>query len=175
MSPEEPAHDHRLSSRAVTLGLAVGGLVIVGIVGLLRVFVAERIPDLTEARLLAAQHLWKQKGPASYDMDLRIRGAQPGSVHIEVREGQVTAMTRDGRSPPQRTWDVWSVPGQFDTLERELELAEDPQHEMQAAPGIQLRLRCEFDSQDGFPRQYHRFTTGGAPEVYWRVTRFVPH
>jgi hypothetical protein len=106
-------------------------------------------------------------------MDLEIRGAQPGIVHIEVRNGIATAMTRDGRVPPQRTWDVWSVAGQFDMLERELELAEDPEHEMQAARGTQLTLRCEFDAKLGYPRRYHRYVSGGGPEVYWRVTRFV--
>jgi hypothetical protein len=83
-------------------------------------------------------------------------------------------MTRDGRTPPERTWNVWSVPGLFDTLERELELAEDPVHEMNAAPGTQLRLHCDFDPEFGYPRQYQRFTSGGGPEVFWRVTSFQP-
>jgi hypothetical protein len=55
-----------------------------------------------------------------------------------------------------------------------LELAEDPQHEMHAAAGTQLRLRCDFDPELGFPRRYHRYATGGAPEVFWRITRFKP-
>ena len=165
---------NRLASRPLLLGLLAIVPAIVTVALLLQVFVAQRIPDLTEPRLYAAQVLWEQLGPRSYDMDLEIRGAQPGSVHIEVRDDTVTAMTRDGRSPPQRTWDVWSVPGQFDTLERELVLAEDPQHEMDVAAGTRLQLRCEFDPQFGFPRRYHRYATGGAPEVFWRITRFDP-
>jgi len=62
----------------------------------------------------------------------------------------------------------------FDTLERELMLAENPQREMNATAGAQLRLRCEFDPQYGYPRRYHRYATGGAPEVFWQVTRFDP-
>lgn len=149
-------------------------IAITGIAIVLQVFVAQRIPELTEERLEAALELWEQQGPRSYDLDLEIRGAQPGTVHIEIRGGEVTAMTRDGRSPPRRTWDVWSVPGQFDTLERELVLAEDPQHEMGAAAGTQLQLRAEFDAEFGYPRRYHRYATGGAPEVFWRVTAFDP-
>jgi hypothetical protein len=140
----------------------------------LRVFVAQHIPDLTESRLGDAEELWERAGPASYDMDLEIRGARPGVVHIEVRNDEATTMTRDGRTPPERTWNVWTVPGLFETLERELELAEDPVHEMNATAGTRLQLRCDFDRTFGYPRQYHRSVSGGGPEVFWRVTSFKP-
>ena len=81
------------------------------------------------------------------------------------------ATTRDGRTPPQWTWDTWSVPGMFETLDQDLQIAEDPEKTIQAAPGTKWRLRCEFDAGLGFPRRYHRMVTGG-PEVYWRVTQF---
>jgi hypothetical protein len=168
------AGDYRVSTRAILVTVLVIILAIVVVAVLLQAFVAQRTPELTEARLMAAQELWEQQGPGSYDMDLEIRGAQPGRVHIEVRDGRVTAMTRDGRSPPERTWDVWSVPGQFETLERELDMAEDPQHEMDVAAGTRLQLQCEFDPEYGFPRRYHRYATGDAPEVFWRVTHFEP-
>jgi hypothetical protein len=170
----EPNRDNRVSTRPLVLGIVAVVLAFAIVAVLLQAFAAERAPELTEAQLAAAEELWEQKGPASYDMDLEIRGARPGAVHIEVHDGQPTAMTRDGRSPPQRTWDVWSVPGQFDTLQRELELAEDPQHEMNVKAGARLQLRCEFDAEFGYPRRYHRYATGGAPEVFWRVTKFEP-
>jgi hypothetical protein len=160
--------------RAVLIWIFTIVLVLVGAVGLLCVVFVERIPELTEARLERAEQLWRQHGPASYDLDLEIRGARPGTAQVKVRKGIVTVATRDGRQPPRWTWDEWSIPGQFDTLQRELELAEDPQHEMHAAAGTQLRLRCDFDREFGFPRRYHRYATGGAPEVFWRVTRFEP-
>jgi hypothetical protein len=154
--------------------MLVAVLGIVGVLVVLRVFFAQRHAELTESRLSAAEALWERAGPASYDMDIEIRGAQPGRVHVEVRNNEVATMTRDGRTPPERTWHVWSVPGLFETLERELELAEDPVHEMNAAAGTQLRLGCEFDSQFGYPRQYQRFASGGGPQVFWHVTRFEP-
>ncbi len=176
-APESDARssrDHRLPSRVVIGGLIVAALALVTIVLLLQLFVAERIPELTEATLDAAEKLWEQKGPASYDMEIELRGARPGQVHIEVRDKKVTATTRDNRVPPEHTWDTWSVPGQFETLERELVLGEDPEHEMGAAAGTYFRQRCEFDSQVGFPRVYHRQVSGGGPEVYWRVMKFDP-
>jgi hypothetical protein len=166
--------DIRLPRRALVAGLLFVILAIVGTVVVLQLLFVNRIPELTEADLDDAERLWARTGPASYDMDLVIRGAQPGSVHIEVRNFEVTKMTRDGRAPQRRTWDVWSVPGQFETLERELELAEDPVHEMQATQGTQLQLRADFDPKYGFPRQYHRYVSGGGPEVYWSVTSFTP-
>jgi hypothetical protein len=164
----------RLAAKPLLIGLLAFCAALVVVAVLLQVFVARRTPELTAARLEAAQQLWSAQGPGSYDMDIEIRGAQPGHVHLEVRDGSVTAMTRDGRSPPQRTWNVWTVPGQFETLERELDLAEDPQHEMGASAGTELRLQCEFDPKFGFPRRYHRFTKGNAPEVFWHVTAFEP-
>jgi hypothetical protein len=173
LESEAPAAAER-SRRVLVVGLLVAILGLASVLVLLRVFVGQRIPELTEDRLAAAEEIWEHNDPASYDMEIEIRGARPGQVHIEVTGGKATAMTRDGRSPPPRTWNVWSVPGMFETLERELELALDPIHEMQAAAGTQLKLRCEFDPQFGFPRRYHRFVTGGGPEVFWEVTRFEP-
>jgi hypothetical protein len=66
------------------------------------------------------------------------------------------------------------VPGLFETLERELEMAEDPVHEVGAAAGTRWQLRCDFDPAYGLPRRFHRYVSGGGPEVYWRVTSFVP-
>jgi hypothetical protein len=164
--------DRRSTTLVTLLRLVAIFLFFIAAAVLLKLFFAERIPELTIERLEAAEQLWQQKGPDSYDLEVEIRGARPGSARVEVRDGAVTVATRDGRQLPSWTRDTWSVPGQFDTLQRELELAEDPQHEMMAAPGTQLQLRCDFDPRFGFPRRFHRFATGGAPEVFWRVSSF---
>ena len=135
--------------------------------------VAQRLPELTSASLTAAQQRWAAKGPPSYSMSLKLGGARPGAVHIEVQQGEAVSMQRDGRTPTQeRTWRYWTVVGMFETLERELEIAEDPVNEMHASQGAQLWLRCEFDPQYGYPARFHRAVRGGGPEVYWQVTRF---
>jgi hypothetical protein len=134
-------------------------------------FFVERLPDLNEANLADAKKLWQEHGPTDYEMDIDVRGAQPGNVHVEVQHRVVMASTRDGRPTPKWTWDTWSVPGMFETLSQELQIAEDPQQDIDASPGTKWRLRCEFDKEFGFPRRYHRMVSGG-PEVYWQVTRF---
>jgi hypothetical protein len=166
---------YRSSPRAMLLLLVAMLLFFVATAVLIRLIFATRIPELTAARLEHARQLWQRHGPKSYDLDVEIRGARPGDAHVEVRDSVVTAATRDSREPPRWTWDEWTVPGQFDTLERELEMAEDPEHEMQAPAGAQLHVHCEFDPQFGFPRRYHRFGTSGVPEVYWQASRFQPY
>ena len=132
------------------------------------------LPALSMAELTAAEKLWDENKLANYDLEIKIGGLRPGTVLVEVRDGEVTAMTRDGRAPKQRrTWDVWSVEGQFDTIRRELEMAANPRVEMQAGRDTRLILRGSFDSKYGYPLRFRRMVTGGIqPEVYWEVTRF---
>jgi hypothetical protein len=162
------------SRRGLWIAIGIAALTIAGIVIGLKLFV-DPIPALTDSQLQEAEELWQRAGPASYDMKLEIRGARPGKVRIQVRNGEVTRMSRDGHTPPERTWDTWTVPGQFETLERELVMADDPVHEVQAQAGTQLRVHADFDPQYGYPRRYHRYVSGGGPqvpEVFWRVTEF---
>ena len=113
-NPASASRRWRLPS-SCCLGLALGGALAV------ELFVVERLPELTVENLDAAEKLWEASGPKSYDLDLTIEGAQPGVVHVEVRDGVTTAMQRDGLAPQQRrVWDVWAVPGMFETIEREL-------------------------------------------------------
>jgi len=144
---------------------------VIGVLIAVHYFVAERLPELTEETLEAASAKWGANGPASYVMDIELRGARPGIVHVEVRDREVTAQTRDGRVPGKWTWDTWSVPGMFDTLSQDLQTAADPEQTIQAAAGTKWRLHCEFDEKNGLPRKYHRFVTNG-PEVSWHVTSF---
>jgi hypothetical protein len=169
----ESTGDGRVSRRTTAFVLASLALAIAGIVLALQYFVVEHLPELTDADLTAAQKRWQEKEPVSYDMDIEIRGAQPGSAHVEVRNRVVTTASRDGKVTPERTWNTWAVPGMFEMLSRDLEIAEDPEKAIQAAPGTKWRLWAEFDPQLGYPRRYHQIVYGGGPEVYWRVVQFT--
>jgi hypothetical protein len=161
----------RLSRRTTLFVLGSIAFAFASLVLALEVFVVERIPLLTEAELDGAKKHWQEHGPASYNMDIELRGARPGHVQVTVRNRVVTAETRDDLVPKEHTWDTWSVPGMFNTLETDMEIAENPEQAIQAAPGTKWQLRCEFDPTTGIPRRYHRLASAG-PEVYWRVTRF---
>jgi hypothetical protein len=162
----------RVTTAAIT-ALLLGLLAIVLMLMLAYFVFAQRIPELTPQRLEEAQALWAKSGPATYTMDIQLGGARPGPVHVEVVDGEVVAMTRDGKTPDQeRVWAAWSVPGMFDTIEQELDLAEDPVGRLTADQNAKVFLRCKFDSQLGYPSVFHRAVRGGGPEVYWEVTKF---
>ena len=155
------------------MGLALG--VLLALVSILAVAVARRgpvAPEITRQDLAAAEGRWQEHGPASYNMDLMIGGRQAGPVHIEVRDGNVTRMTRDGVVPSQRrTWDYWTVPEQFETIRQDFDSAETSGG-FGAAPGTQTILRADFDPQYGYPRHYQRFVLGTNLNVDWLVTHF---
>jgi hypothetical protein len=167
------AASERVPWRSIASVVIAFAAVVSGVILAMNYFVAERLPALTEESLNKASASWDAKGPASYDMDIELRGARPGTVHVEVRDKEVTAELRDGRVPGKWTWDTWSVPGMFDTLSQDLQTAADPEQAIQAEAGTKWRLRCEFDGKNGLPRKYHRLVTNG-PEVFWQVTSFKP-
>jgi hypothetical protein len=163
----------RLSRRTTLFVLGSIAFALASLVLSLEFFVVERIPLLTQSDLDAAKKRWQEHGPVSYDMEIQLRGAQPGRVKVNVRDRVVAAEARDERIPKEHTWETWSVPGMFNTIETDMEIADNPEQAIQAAPGTKWQLRCEFDAATGLPRRYHRMASNG-PEVYWRVTRFEP-
>src|SRR5262249_26374052 len=116
---------------------------------------------------------WEKNGPADYELDVAIAGNRPGRVHVEVRKGEVVKMTRDDVEPKQRrTWDVWSVPGMFDTIGQELENAHDPARAFNTPGATQMVMWADFDRKLGYPLRYDRVVLGANFETHWRVTNF---
>ncbi len=164
----------RLSASTIAWGVALGALLGVGLtVGGFAYFYRGTAEVLTLEALQAAELRWKQDGPPSYNQDLELVGSQAGTIQVEVRDGQVTRMIRNGYQPSQqRTWSYWSVPGQFETIEVDWEAAKHPEQGFGVAPGVQAVLRAEFDQRYGYPRFYQRILMGTGIHVEWRVTRF---
>ena len=152
---------------------SVAGLLLAVAVGVW--FFRDPLPRLTAERLDEAVTRWHAQGPDNYNLDLKLSGGQTGLIHVEVRDGEVTAMTRNGRTPEQRrTWDYWSVENQFDALGLELESARHPERAFGVTGENSVLLRAEFDPTYGFPRLYHRVVLGNSSELRWEVTSFVP-
>jgi hypothetical protein len=163
----------RFRPAAVATGVALG--VALAIVGGLIVLVAtrgERVPEITVESLDAAEQLWKERGPASYRMSIAVGGRQPGPVEIEVHDGRVTHMTRNGVTPSQeRTWEYWTAPAQFETIREDFESARR-EGGFGAPPGTKTILRADFDPQFGYPRRYQRMVLGTDLNLDWTVTAF---
>lgn len=121
-------------------------------------------PLVTDAALQAAWKRWETNGPKNYDLDAIATGLRAGKVHVEVRNGEVTAMTRDGVTPSQRrTWHYWSVDGLLETVELDL-----------ASTGEDLMVRAEFDEHYGYPKRYQRIPLDAQPNSGWEITAFEP-
>ncbi|MGE0609789.1 MAG: DUF6174 domain-containing protein [Pirellulales bacterium] len=176
--PDQLASDSTQATRrfrrlaaGILVGLALATLVLVWI----RWHKGGAMPRLTRQDFDAAFQRWSEHGPDSYQLDVTVQGNQPGQIHVEVRDGAVTAMTRDGITPSQRrTWDYWSVPGQFDMILLELDSQTDPHGEFGGVDGSNLVLWAEFDPHWGYPRRYRRVLLGARQEMEWEVTRFEP-
>ncbi|MEX0936696.1 MAG: DUF6174 domain-containing protein [Pirellulales bacterium] len=153
---------------AAVIAVVLPALLCAGILAWFR----QDVPRLTDRSLELAIDRWREHGPESYTMEIELGGMRPGTVHLEVRDGEVTAMQRDGYTPERRVWETWSVPGMFDTIDRELQIAEAPAEEAQFPPGTQFELRAEFDARLGYPRRFRRMVLGEGTEVSWQVTRF---
>jgi uncharacterized protein DUF6174 len=155
-------------------GVALGlGAVLLATAAIVVIAARQRAPRLTRALYDAAVERWEKNGPAGYDLDLELSGNRPGKIHVEVRRGEVVHMTRDGVEPrQQRTWDYWSVPGQFETIGQELDMADDPAASFGVPGASEVVMWAQFDGTYGYPRQYDRVVLGADIEVHWKVTRF---
>ena len=133
-------------------------------------------PAYTDDALHDARTRWKENGPADYDMTIIVSGRQPGEIHVEVRDGQPTRVTRDDlllsgldRMRP------WTVPGMFDIVEREADLAADAaegEGPFATEDGSPIRQWISFHEQFGYPQRYHRAVQGTPLEIRWEVTEF---
>jgi hypothetical protein len=176
MNDSQPINRSPLRLRKIALGLMLGSAVSIAI-GAVILAIALRgpLPQFGFPELDAAVEKWSANGPASYDMDLELKGMNPGTAHVEVRGGQVTAMTLNGRPTKQHLWDDWAVPGLLAIIRRDLESCLVPKaspetrnSQTEAQPVYPHGL---FDAKYGYPAQYHRITPTGA-DAQWRVTRF---
>lgn len=164
----------RLRPRAIALGLLLGAVAGLIAVVFFLVFASRHgQPILTRAEFTKAVEHWDKKGPRNYNLDLVLAGSQSGDIHVEVRDGQVARMTRDGIEPSQkRTWDYWSVPGQLDIIGEDLEAAEQETKGTPTKNRPKLVLRAKFDPNLGYPVTYHRVELGNPADTRWEITRF---
>jgi hypothetical protein len=128
------------------------------------------LPELTDEALQAAAATWQARGPASYDVAIRVEGPQPATYAVVVRDTVARSATRNGDPlKGQRTFGTWSVPGMLATIER------DVRSRAEGRFG-RLVLRAKFDQRLGIPLQYQRIEmrSGAHGALHWQVLRFQP-
>lgn len=149
--------------------LAVGSLLVVG--SAVVVFVLARVPmsPLTLEALEAARTKWRQTGITDYDLTYDMAG---GTYTVRVRAGRVVTLTRDGELTTSHRPVDFTVDGLFDTLERELDLLDNPNSPFGGDPSTIL-LRVRFDHERGYVRRYLRAVGGSGRSEKIEVQHFA--
>jgi hypothetical protein len=181
MSQVDPPPKRRSKLRNLAVGMVLGSAIaILGIVAVLYLSRGQQLPGITFEILDAAVRQWSDAGPQDYEFDAELTGVNPSVVHVEAKNGQVTAMTVNGRPTKPHTWDDWSVPGLFGVIRRDLEVCMNPNNQAakqtngadaNSAQAEVVVPRGTFDPKLGYPTQYHRVTPTGQ-DAKWRITRF---
>lgn len=153
----EAGRDRR---RGVKITAVAGLLIVVGVTWWMR----SGMSPVTAARLDAAEASWREAAIHHYDMRVETSGAQQGRYELEVRDGLLKSIERDGVPGTPADGAYWTVDGLFRTLRRELQMAEEG-----AANTI---LLAEFDRERGFPRAFLRQVSGATRSVSVEVTLF---
>jgi Family of unknown function (DUF6174) len=132
------------------------------------------IPLLTIEEFDRAKRTWESSGIDSYDMDLAFNGGSNHDIiHLEVRKGMVTTMTKNKKPPAQeRTWDEWTVPNQFSMIAADM--AKEAHGGFSTREGVVIVLRAEFDPEFGYPKKYVLEVVQGRSPLNsnWAVTHF---
>ena len=130
-------------------------------VTLLALVACARGENLTETQLAQAQSRWQQAGPRNYTLTMTITGdrIEEGRFVATVRDGALSSVTRNHR-PIARPAPFYTVPGLFDFLSEELEMAAQPGRYWQAARDARVYQRIRFDDRLGYPTRYLRAVTG---------------
>jgi hypothetical protein len=155
---------------ATVVGFAVTTLVLIGLH-----FVADRqLQPLTRNAYEAAWQRWQQNGPKSYQLEVEVTGRQAARYQVRVERGEAVSATRDGVPLKQhRVWFTWTVPGMFETIQRDLEQLERAQRGEPNSRG--LTVLVFFDPELGYPVRYLRaeqLGPGVNPEAGWTVKQF---
>ena len=152
------------------LGALLGAIVTLA---MLRWRLADPTPALTVELFDAARKRWAEYGPKDYDIEVVVRGPQPGTYRVIVRGGESIAAFRNGQPlTQQRTFGTWSVPGMFGTISRDLAQIERRRSGNADRFTPDLTLRASFDPELGYPRHYLRMEAGSTQDVSWELTRF---
>ncbi len=169
-----PVRRRRGLSARIGRGLLFAAALLGVVLLIVTLLVRGRMSPLTADELEQAELRWQAARLHDYDIEVHVTGLQPGIYHVEVRGGEPAMASLNGFVPRPGVWDVWTVPGMFDTLQQELDHAANPAGPFGSPPGTQVVERATFDDRYGFPKKYHRIVMGTPLEMSWEVVHFRP-
>jgi hypothetical protein len=106
--------------------------------------------QLTPERLQAAEQRWRQHGPPNYHMEYTFkRGESADTFHVQVLDGKVVSLTRNGEPLEERLYHYYDMPGLFGIIEDFLDQDRQP-----GRPRV--FATATFDPVDGHLQRYVR-------------------
>src|ERR1051326_4131359 len=109
--------------------------------------------QLTWQRLEAAEQLWKERGPADYDLDYSVKKLDnTENYHAEVRHKTVVAASLNSQGMEERLLAYQDMPHLFGYIERFWQ--QDHDEGKRASP--RTFVTAVFDAQDGHLLHYVR-------------------
>jgi hypothetical protein len=125
--------------------------------------------QLTPEKFQAAEALWKQRGPADYDLEYttRLLTGEVSTFRVRVRDKAVIDATMNDQPLEPRLYAARSMNGIFSDIKRFLDIDQTP-----GSP--RAFARATFDPEDGHLQSYRRNVSATHEGVDIRVTRFEP-
>jgi hypothetical protein len=157
------------------LGALVGtGLALVCVVAVFVIWSRRgSLPEINQQAFDDAFEAWQSVEPPSYDIETAVTSRQPAVYVVQVRDGKVVKATRNGVELKQiRTMGTWSVPGMFDTIQRDLRNTVADPNDRITPRSPRVTVRASFHPQWHYPQTYQRIQWGSPYEVAWSVARF---
>jgi hypothetical protein len=109
--------------------------------------------QLTWEQLTAANQLWKEHGPADYDLTCLVRKLDStDTYHVEVRHKQVALATLNGQTLEPRLAAYWDMPHLFSDIEGHWQ----QDHPRDRQPERRTFVTAVFDARDGHVLHYVR-------------------
>lgn len=165
-----------IARRRLTLlaaAMAGGLFAIVAVVVTYAVFNRETASQVTAELVQQASDRWDTHGPQNYDLEVALTKRRVERHRVEVRRGEVVRYTLDDHEMTRRrSFDTWSVPGMFGTIEADVENVRLVETGEAQAYTPRLSLWGTFDEEFGIPRRYRRVQWGADFEVSWDVVEF---
>lgn len=107
---------------------------------------------LTRESLDAARRVWRESGPASYELAYRMAGA---NYRVVVKNGKVEQTTVNGQLPTSGDWNAYSMDGLFTTLDQELDNVAEAIGAFADRKDAML-MRVRFNRDFGYIERYLR-------------------
>ena len=130
---------------------------------------------LTPQMIDKAEKQWDTSKPASYRLVVTMSGdrLEKSEYEVEVENGVVTNLTRNGKPVHSFQGQDYSMDGLFRVIREEMELSATPT-KLGAPEGYSAYLMAEFDNETGRLLKYRRSVGGVSNTIDIVVQTFEP-